>query len=425
MRCMLIIRTCAVRIIIGGILPVLYRGTVATVLFISVLSLPPARARAEYLLDAGDVVEIVLYGVADFNRRAAVNIDGNVAVPFLGEVRAAGLSIAGLREEIARRLEAEGYFRGPHVTVELTELRPFYISGDITRPGAHPFRPGLTVRHAIALAGGYNVLRFQAENPLLATPEIQGRYDSLWVDLVTRQARVLALQAAMEGRTDIDFSVLNSAPLPKATIDKLTQLERTGTNLRLETHRRQLDYLRRVVAQAEQEIKPLEELVTRQDESLAMQIGATERAAANSARGVTTNNRLDEERRALAFLRGQQIDARARLSAARRQLEEQRLALGRIESERQQGLAGELIGALAELERARSQVRATAEQLLYAGAMRSQMYARDGTGPNLTIVRRNGSAEEHLQVSEDTPMQPGDVLEVSARLNRVVVAPQD
>ncbi len=398
----------------------------APLLLAAMLSLFPARAQAAYLLDAGDVVEIAMYGVADFSRRATVNVDGDVAVPFLGEVRATGLSVAGLRGEIARRLEGEGYFRGPHVTVELVEYRPFYISGDVTRPGAHPFRPGLTVRHALALAGGYNMLRFQAENPLLTAPEIRGRYDSLWIDLVTRQARVIALQAAMEGRDSVDFSPLDSAPLPKATIDKLAQLERTGMELRLASHRRQLAHFRGLAAQAEQEIKSLEELVSKQGESLTMQAAATERALANNARGVTTSNRLEEERRALASLRAQQIDAQARILTARQQLAEHRLAADRIENERQQGLASELSAATAELERARSQVKATAEQLIYAGALRGQMYGSGtGTGPNLTIVRRDGDAEEHLQATEDTPMLPGDVLEVSARLDRIVIAPQD
>lgn len=401
------------------------RRRIATTALAALMSLLPASARAQYLLDAGDVVEIVVYGVADFNRRATVNIDGDVAVPFLGEVRAVGLSVSGLRGEITRRLEAEGHFQGPHVTVELAEHRPFYISGDITRPGAHPYRPGLTVRHAVALAGGYNVLRYQAQNPLLAVPELEGRYDSLWVDLVTRQARVLALQAAIEAREDIDFSVLDSAPLPRATIERLTGLERSDMRLQLAAHRRQLDHHRRLAAQAEQEVEQLRDLVARQGESLDQQTGATDRAIANNARGVATSNRVDEERRALSYLRSQQIDALARLTAARRQLEENRLAVDRLENERQQGLSRALIDALADLERARSQVRAMAEQLIHAGALRNQMYA-NGTGPRLTIVRRDGQQQDvHLDASENTPMQPGDILEVSARVDRVVVAPAE
>lgn len=50
---------------------------------------------------------------------------------------------------------ANGYLRDPDVSVELTTSRPFYIHGEVTRPGAYAFAPGMTMERAIALAGGF------------------------------------------------------------------------------------------------------------------------------------------------------------------------------------------------------------------------------------------------------------------------------
>ena len=124
----------------------------------------PTAARADYLLGSGDVLEVSVFGVADFNRKAVVNVDGNVSLPFLGEVPASGRSITELRKSITSALLADGTILKPVVTVELVEHRPFYITGDVSHPGALPYRPGLTVRRAIALAGGYDVLHFRAKN---------------------------------------------------------------------------------------------------------------------------------------------------------------------------------------------------------------------------------------------------------------------
>ena len=66
-----------------------------------------------------------------------------------------GLSIAGswLEERIAQRLE-QGYLVDPKVTVKVTSYRPFYIIGEVARPGGYEYRNGMTAIEAVALAGG-------------------------------------------------------------------------------------------------------------------------------------------------------------------------------------------------------------------------------------------------------------------------------
>ncbi|HSP23942.1 MAG TPA: polysaccharide biosynthesis/export family protein [Saliniramus sp.] len=384
--------------------------------------LQPAAARADYALDAGDILEISVFGVADFTRRATVNIDGNVSVPVLGEVPARGRSITELREKIAHDLDEMQAFRGPHVTIELIEHRPFYISGDVSQPGAHPFRPGLTVRHDVALAGGFDALRYRAENPLLAAPEMQSRYESLWIDLVARQARVLSLQAELDGVADVDFDVLYEAPLPRRSIEELTALEKRELGLRLDDHRKEVAHLERAIAQAETAVESLQEFVTQQDDSLELQTAASERAIEQSARGITTSIRVEEERRALATLRGQYMDALARLTVARREHEVAQRQLDRAGDERQQRLVRELIDATAQLEQFRSQLKAAGERLIFIGALKSQLRSGDG-GPEITIFRQTENGQERVPATEDTAMLPGDVLDVLIQPERLVITP--
>lgn len=383
-----------------------------------------APAQAEYRLDAGDVLEIAVYGVADFSRRANVNIDGHVAVPFLGEVRAAGLSVGNLRKEVERRLEEEGAFQNPHVTVELVEHRPFYISGDVARPGAHPFRPGLTVRHAIALAGGYDAMRYRTENPLLAIPEIQSRYESLWIDLIARQARVLVVRAELEAREEIDVSVLYDAPLSRATIDELAGLETEELGIRLAEYRKEMEHLGNAIEQATGAVETLEKVVGEQEESLGRQMAAADRAVANSARGVTPGMRVDEEQRAVAYLRGQHMDAITRLMNAHREVDQYRRNMEKASNERQQRLLGELREATSELEQIKSQLRSAGEQLIYTGMLRTRLRQDDTSPvPELTVMRPNGNEQERILVTEDSPMQPGDVLNVALAPERLLVMP--
>src|SRR5262245_52729325 len=75
--------------------------------------------RAEYRLDSGDVVEVSVFGVADFKRRTTVNVDGDISLPLLGDVRATGLTLAELRTKVKSGLMANNIIRNPDVTADL------------------------------------------------------------------------------------------------------------------------------------------------------------------------------------------------------------------------------------------------------------------------------------------------------------------
>ena len=58
-------------------------------------------------------------------------------------------------EEKITSLLLEGYLKKPNVTVSITEYRPFYINGEVKRPGSYPYKKNLTVEKAVSLAGGF------------------------------------------------------------------------------------------------------------------------------------------------------------------------------------------------------------------------------------------------------------------------------
>lgn len=107
-----------------------------------------------YVLDAGDRVRVVVFGHEDLSGEFAVNSDGVIAFPLAGEVRAAQLTPQQLETAIAGGLGPK-YLRNPRVSVEVLSYRPFYIMGEVRGPGSYPWSTGLTVRNAVALAGGY------------------------------------------------------------------------------------------------------------------------------------------------------------------------------------------------------------------------------------------------------------------------------
>ncbi len=114
-----------------------------------------AEAReAEYSLGAGDRLRVTVFGEDDLSGEFDVSGSGAIALPLIGNVAAQGLSIPELQQAIVTRLR-DGYLVDPRVSVEVLNYRPFYIVGEITQPGAHPYVNGLNVISAIAISGGY------------------------------------------------------------------------------------------------------------------------------------------------------------------------------------------------------------------------------------------------------------------------------
>lgn len=383
-------------------------------LLILVGLLVPEPARAQYTLDSGDVLELSLFGAADFKRRVTVNVDGDVSVPFLGEMRAAGLSLPDLRKKMVQNLVASGVVRNPDLTIELVEHRPFYISGDVSKPGAYPYRPGLTVRHAVALAGGLDALRFRTEHPLLAMSELRGQQQSLWVELVKRRARVASIQAEIKGSGQVEFNMPKDAPVPPALIAEIADLEMRDLKLRLAKITTQKEFFERVASAADDAIAMLQDAIKQHRGSLEQQASASALANAVHAKGFSANTRLNEENRALAYLKNQEVDLMARLLQARKDREDVARQLAQLTDEHQQRLVRELQEGTVELEKVRVQIRATSEKLLYTGAVKAQLQ-QSGQGLELTIHRKQAQQRVKMHASEDDDMQPGDVLDIVIR----------
>lgn len=114
----------------------------------------PASSTSDYRLDVGDKVRVTVFNEPTLSGEFAVNPNGSVSLPLIGEVPARGKTSG----EIATQAEAifgKGYLRDPKINVEVTTFRPFFILGEVKAPGQYPYTNGINVLNAIATAQGY------------------------------------------------------------------------------------------------------------------------------------------------------------------------------------------------------------------------------------------------------------------------------
>lgn len=113
-----------------------------------------ADADQAYLLGAGDKLKVTVYGEADLTGEFVVGDRGAVSFPLVGEIPAAQRSVADFKASLTTALQ-DGYLKDPRVTVEVISYRPYYILGEVTKPGEYPYTNGLTVLNAVAAASGF------------------------------------------------------------------------------------------------------------------------------------------------------------------------------------------------------------------------------------------------------------------------------
>lgn len=114
-----------------------------------------ATPQEEYRLAAGDVVSIRIYGGEEdiSYPRIRLNQGGQITLPF-AQITAAGRTTQELETTITESAKGK-YLMKPRVWVNIEEYRPYFMQGQIGRPGAYPYQPGLNVRRAINIAGGF------------------------------------------------------------------------------------------------------------------------------------------------------------------------------------------------------------------------------------------------------------------------------
>jgi polysaccharide export outer membrane protein len=121
---------------------------------VTVIGLRPSQDTS-YRLDTGDTVRVTVFGETDLSGSFEIDSQGYVRLPLIGPVPAAGLSTYGLETRVAGSLVQGGFLLTPRVNVEVTTYRPFYIIGEVAKPGEYPYVNAMSVPNAIALAGGY------------------------------------------------------------------------------------------------------------------------------------------------------------------------------------------------------------------------------------------------------------------------------
>jgi protein involved in polysaccharide export with SLBB domain len=408
-------------------LPLLF--TLAVLTATAIVS--PARAgdSDDYVVGRQDKLKLKVYEWrasrdeifewAAFNGEVIVGPSGKIALPLIGEIRAAGSTTSDLASHIGATLKARiGLVEQPDVSIEVIQFRPFYIIGQVDKPGEYPYRPGMTVLQAFSVSGGLSrgadVAGARLEREIISS---KGELELLANEHSALLARKARLEAELKRANAVDFPQVlldrqHQDPFVRQAIDQ----ERLIFEARKEGLDTQLTALKQLKAFLEKEATSLAGQVGTHNTQMKLLREELTSVVTLADKGLATAPRRLALERNVAQLEGDGMRLDSTLLRARQEISKTEIAILELDNRRVSEVTVELQAAQLNLERI-TQKMETSERLLYESEVIAPRYLLDRTKstrsqPRFTISRAVEGRVEEIAATETTEVRPGDTIKV-------------
>ena len=385
-------------------------------------------ANAVYLIDAGDVIEVVVTGPAEIRQKVTVQMDGSISLPLLGSFNVAGLQPSEMLSRMQANLLKRPIYRrssdgaerviiiGPgDISANVVEYRPIYISGDVGKPGEVSYRPMMTVRQVMAISGVHDgfVVGGNAGN---TTIDLRSDYEATRLELNRTLAGIWRATSEITNKTELkpgDFVAESSGGTDGVPADiVLREVELFQAHLL--AYRREQDFLRRAISTANEQAKQLASQLEKEEQGTQADVQELDKLNDLFKRGTAPSSRVTDARRAVLLSSTRSLQINVQLAQVRRQQGELGRQLEKLDEERQTKLINELLEF-----KTREQVLRIKLSTAEAKLARTSSSSRSTTGGNgrmdVVITRKGPNGREQLSANEDTDLLPGDVVEVAFR----------
>ncbi|MDP9811580.1 polysaccharide export outer membrane protein [Rhizobium tibeticum] len=385
----------------------------------------------DYILGPQDILKIRVFewrpstGTAfewvpltgDFSISAA----GNLSLPIIGNVPAAGKTLEQVSAMIGERLQNQvGLQKRPNASVEIASYRPFFVTGMVATPGKYNFSPGLTVEQALSMAGGIgpvdaNVIGLQRQ-------ALSGRGDlraleAERLELIARQARIDAILA---NATEVTFPSELTSEQAQPRIAKMMKDEQALFEMRARSMDTEIEALNRAKLLAVNQIDALKA----KSASLAKQIELANKDVGSVnklvSQGLTVSARQLGANQNLAELESRNLDVSLAILKTQQDMTKVDQDIGDVRNRYR-------IDALTEAAQLRDRFASNAEKIATErdllrnlevrapSAMAALEEDKESYGFVTTINRVIDGSVESLIVSDNDPVSPGDVIRVERR----------
>jgi polysaccharide export outer membrane protein len=402
---------------------------------IVVLAGSDACLGAQYSLAPGDTVEVSVGGAPEQRNRAQIQIDGTIALPGVGTVPVAGLTPSELQtrmetllqSRILRQRSPDGreqalVIKPGDVITSVVEYRPIYVTGDVLTPGQLVYRASMTVRQAVAVAGGFSLLRSRGQVGAIDPADLLRDYQSLSTEYIKEYIHVIRTNAELQGNDNFDQKIPSEVSLPVSVIESIMQSESASLKTAQIDYRKERSFLEDAVKQSEAQLVTLRKQQDGEEKGVQADEDELDRVAKLFGAGSLPSPRVTESRRALLLSSTRRLQTMVEVMRLQRQRDDFVRQIERVANLRTINLLRELKDSTVRMADLRVKLQALSQKLQPVGGAGALPVGTSDLRAEVTIARKVGQQWNRIVASVDFDVEPGDVVEVALRPSGVASA---
>ncbi len=405
-------------------------GLLALALSLPVLMPRPAAAQAgeaglqSYALQPGDRLQLTMLELPVAPMVSQIGIGGRVTFPYLGGFDAAGLTLEELQQRIS--LAATGKLvavytpvgerlqlalDGSGVFLSVDSYRPVYMTGDVATRGAVDYMPGMTVRTALASAGGASEVPVLFEQALMQAPGMKSQYRTLATQHASALVELWGIDAQLAGDPDRPAPAAAQVSVGPDELAAFIEAERANVRFGLEDFDRRKAALARQLGALSGRIDRFGGQLSNQEAMLDLENAQLQQVEQLVERGLSVAARLNEARQSVLNVSSSVLNAQsamADMTLSQQQLEQELDMLdftreGELRADRAE-LAPQVLSLAAQVQAARQSMEMNGVIVEENGPQQPSVAFE------ITRAGRSGTATSPATL--DTTLLPGDVVDV-------------
>ena len=380
----------------------------------------------EYRLQTGDVIGFAVIGYPEMQKRAVIDQSGMIVLPVLGPLNVLQKTIEDVRKEVIEVLKpkslpqrsADGTenwtnFYPDQIIVDIVEYRPVYIDGDIASPGTQAFRPGMTVRQAVAAGGGYKLGRGEVGNPELTVAELSGRLDVLRIQYQESEIKAARIEAQLSGAKAIEVADVQRDPSLKPRRDEALQQEQKHLEALYTDQEKERASIKLATTKAAERMGYLKEQQKADQAGAAADAEELVRLKKLFDKGLIQITRVNDAQRAVLLSATRALQTNAEISRLERDQGDLQRSLEKLADQSRIDLLANLQTESAAMTQMRAEMDSLAKQIAYVRQLRSDLVAEESRRVTIGVTRSADGKAKTTGATEDTLLAPGDTITIT------------